>query len=67
MKTRLVPAWLRVPSLLMLAVPMVGFVSQAIGSTYFKQYVADVLISVISSFGTALIHIAVEQFLYGGA
>jgi hypothetical protein len=67
MKTKLVPAWMRISSQVLLAVPMLGFASQAAGSVYFKQYLADVFISIIESFGTALIHLAVQQFLYGGA
>lgn len=67
MKTRLIPGWMRLTSQLALTLPMVGFFTQMIGSDYFKQYVADVLVSVIESFGTALIHVAVEAFLYGAA
>jgi hypothetical protein len=67
MKTKLIPGWLRLTSRLALALPMVGFFTQMIGSDYFKQYVADVLVSVIESFGTALIHVAVQTFLYGAA
>ncbi len=67
MKTNLMPRWLRVTSHIMLAVPVVGFVTQALGSDYFKQYLADVFISIIGSFGTALIHTAVQALLYGGA
>jgi len=67
MKTRFVPGWLRITSQLALAVPMVGFLTQAVGSDYFKQYLADVFIRIVESFGTALIHVAVQTFLYGGA
>ncbi|NLE29671.1 MAG: hypothetical protein GX629_08390 [Phycisphaerae bacterium] len=67
MKTRLIPGWLRLSSQLVLALPMVGFFSDIVGSDYFKQYVADVLVSVIESFGTALIHVVVQAILYGAA
>jgi len=67
MKTNLIPRWLRVVSRVALVVPMVGFITQAIGSDYFKQYLADVFVSIMNSFGTALIHVAVQTFLYGGA
>lgn len=67
MMTKLIPGWLRVTSRVALALPMVGFFSQIVDSTYFKQYLADVLVSVIGSFGTALIHVAVQAFLYGTA
>jgi len=67
MKTRLMPTWLRIASQTVLAIPMVGFITQMIGSDYFKEYIANVLISVIESYGTALIHLAVQSFLYGTA
>ncbi|MFA5864835.1 MAG: hypothetical protein WC975_09120 [Phycisphaerae bacterium] len=67
MKTNLIPGWLRITSQLMLALPMIGFFTQAIGSQYFKQYLADTFISIIESFGTALIHAAVQALLYGVA
>ncbi len=67
MKTKLVPGWLRVTSNVALALPMVGFASQAFGSDYFKQYMADVVIQILESFGTALIHVAVQTLLYGSA
>ena len=65
MKTKLVPGWLRITSKVTLALPMVGFFTQALGSDYFKQYMADVVIQIIESYGTALIHVAVQALLYG--
>jgi len=67
MKTKLVPGWLRRTSQIALAVPMLGLFTQSVGSDYFMQYLADVFISVFQSFGTALIHLVVQTFLYGGA
>jgi len=67
MKTNLVPRWLRIGSHLVVTVPMLGFFTQMLGSDYFKEYLANVLISVTESFGTALIHVIVQKILYGVA
>jgi|WetSurMetagenome_2_1015567.scaffolds.fasta_scaffold758706_1 hypothetical protein len=67
MKTKLVPGWLRFFSKAALALPMIGFFSQALGSDYFKLYMADVVVQVLASFGTALIDTVVQALLYGAA
>jgi hypothetical protein len=67
MATKLMPTWLRLSSQVTLAVPMVGFFTQMLGSDYFKQYIADVMISVVETFGTSLIHVAVQALLFGNA
>jgi hypothetical protein len=67
MKTKLIPGWLRVASQVTLALPMIGFFTQAVGSDYFKQYMADVVIQIIGSYGTALIDALVQSLLYGAA
>ncbi len=65
MKTKLVPGWLRVSSNLALALPMVGFFTQALGSDYFKMYMADVVVQILASFGTALIDGVIQALFYG--
>jgi hypothetical protein len=67
MKTNLIPRWLRTSSQVALAIPMLGFFTQMLGSDYFKEYLADVLINVTESFGTAIIHVLVQTILYGTA
>lgn len=63
MKTNLMPQWLRMTSQLVLALPMVGFITQALGSDYFKQYIADVLINIIEQYGIGLIDLGVRGLL----
>ena len=49
MKTKFMPDWLRNVSQVVLVLPMVGFLMQLFGSDYFKQYLANVFISVLES------------------
>jgi hypothetical protein len=67
MKTKLFPVWLRRTSQLALALPMLGAFTQMLGSDYFKVYIADTLVSVLSSLGTALIDSLIQIFFYGVA
>jgi hypothetical protein len=67
MKTKLVPGWMRIGTQVALAVPMVGFFADVFESPYFKQYLADVLIGVINSFGTALIDSVIQSVFYSVA
>ena len=67
MKTNLVPTWMRISTQLMLMLPMIGLISNIFKSHYFKQYLADVLISVVTSVGTAIIDTVIQGIFYGSA
>lgn len=66
MKTNFIPRWLNIASKSILYLPMLGFFMQFIGSDYLKQYLADVLINIISTFGGGLINIFVDT-IFGSA
>jgi hypothetical protein len=67
MKTKLFPVWLRRTSQLALALPMLGGFMEVFESDYFKVYIADTIVSVLSSLGTALIDSLIQIIFYGVA
>ncbi len=60
MKTNFVPRWLSIFSKGVLYLPVLGFFMQFMGSDYLKQYFADVLINIITTFGGGLINMFVD-------
>jgi len=60
------PHWLWVTGGFGAAVPFAGFLVDLLETEYFKQYVAQFMIDIVESLGTALVHAVVQSIFYGG-